>query len=83
MFFQCEDNLNPLDCSYKFLHDRIQQAAYSLIPTEHKQQTHLQIGQLLLQNIPVPERGASIFEIVNQLNYEVSLVDSIGCDCCL
>ncbi|KYC41149.1 serine/threonine protein kinase [Scytonema hofmannii PCC 7110] len=59
---------------YKFIHDRVQQAAYSLISESQKKIIHLQIGQLLLSTISVEERKEKIFELVNQLNTAAELI---------
>ncbi|MBN3925586.1 ATP-binding sensor histidine kinase [Nostoc sp. NMS4] len=59
---------------YKFVHDRVQQAAYSLIPEEEKKPIHLKIGLLLLNNIPVAEQEEKIFELVNQFNIAVEFI---------
>lgn len=59
---------------YRFLHDRIQQAAYLLIPEEQKQHTHLMIGCLLLQNSEQSHQDKHLFEIVQQLNCGMSLI---------
>jgi len=53
---------------YKFLHDRIQQAAYALIPEVEKQVTHLRIGQLLQQKMTAVEQEDNLFILVNQFN---------------
>ena len=58
---------------YKFLHDRVQQAAYSLIPEPQKPAVHRRIGQRLLNTGDVEE---NVFEIVNQLNMGVELIDT-------
>jgi predicted ATPase/signal transduction histidine kinase len=63
--------VNPV---YRFLHDRIQQAAYSLIPDRQKQATHLKIGQLLYQNSSESFRAERLFDIVGHLNIAQSLI---------
>lgn len=65
-----------MTASYRFLHDRVQQSAYSLIPKSHKAQTHYKIGQLLLQKILPAEQTKRIFEIVAQLNQGLSILST-------
>jgi predicted ATPase/signal transduction histidine kinase/tRNA A-37 threonylcarbamoyl transferase component Bud32 len=61
---------------YRFLHDRVQQAAYALIPEVQKPTVHLRVGQLLLHSTPSAELESHIFEIVNSLNIGVDLIEA-------
>ncbi|MEH2003545.1 MAG: serine/threonine-protein kinase PknK, partial [Nostoc sp.] len=65
---------NLLIQEYKFLHDRVQQASYTLIDESQKQIVHLQIGRNLLGKT-LPERLSDrLFEIVDHLNHGIELV---------
>ncbi len=59
---------------YKFVHDRIQQAAYSLIPDAEKIAIHHQVGYLLLQHTPAQQQEEKLFEMVNALNKGKALI---------
>ncbi|HEV2984917.1 MAG TPA: serine/threonine-protein kinase PknK, partial [Vicinamibacterales bacterium] len=61
---------------YRFVHDRVQESAYTLIPPEQRASEHLMIGRLLALSTPseaIPER---VFEIVAQFNRAAPLVSS-------
>jgi predicted ATPase len=62
--------------SYAFQHDRIQEAAYSLIPKDARAEAHLRIGRLLLARTPPDKREEIIFEIVSQFSRSTMLIIS-------
>jgi PAS domain S-box-containing protein len=61
---------------YRFAHDRVQEAAYRLIPEASRAAAHLQIGRMLAAHTPAARRDDAIFEIVNQLNQGAPLITS-------
>jgi PAS domain S-box-containing protein len=61
---------------YRFVHDRVQEAAYSTIPEELRAGAHLRIGRSLATHIPPEKRGEAIFEIANQVNRGAALITS-------
>src|SRR5262249_43388307 len=65
-----------LENSYRFIHDRVQEAAYSLIPEQIRAESHLRIGRLLAALTPPERREEAIFAIVNQLNRASHLIRS-------
>jgi PAS domain S-box-containing protein len=61
--------------SYEFVHDRVREAAYALIPEDGGAEAHLRIGRALLASrATAAEIEEKIFEIANQLNRGVSLI---------
>ncbi|OCQ96670.1 hypothetical protein BCD67_16260 [Oscillatoriales cyanobacterium USR001] len=67
---------NLLIQDYQFLHDRVQQAAYTMIPELEKQEIHLKIGNHLLEKLSEQQREEKIFEIVNNLNFSRELIST-------
>ncbi|WLG70835.1 trifunctional serine/threonine-protein kinase/ATP-binding protein/sensor histidine kinase [Pseudomonas brassicacearum] len=63
-----------LDDAYGFVHDRIHEAAYSLIPQDSRAETHLRIGRLLAAQTSAQGQEEAIFEIVGQLNRGAVLI---------
>ncbi|WP_246641427.1 trifunctional serine/threonine-protein kinase/ATP-binding protein/sensor histidine kinase [Paraburkholderia edwinii] len=65
-----------LSGAYRFAHDRVQEAAYLLIPEASRPAAHLQIGRMLAAHTPPARLDDAIFEIVNQLNLGAPLITS-------
>ncbi|MBA2654806.1 MAG: EAL domain-containing protein [Gammaproteobacteria bacterium] len=68
--------LDKLELHYRFAHDRIQQAAYELIPYTKRNDLHLRIGRLLLKEKILTEQDERLFEIMEHFNYSLSLISS-------
>ncbi|MEA2811095.1 MAG: hypothetical protein QOJ17_5236, partial [Rhodospirillaceae bacterium] len=71
-----QELVERLEGSYKFVHGRVQEAAYSLTPETLRAELHLRIGRLLAVQTPTEEREGAIFEIVNQMNRGAALIAS-------
>jgi predicted ATPase len=67
-----------LASSYSFVHDRVQEAAYALIPQELRAQSHLRIGRLLIAKMTQEEIADSVFNVVNQLNFGAAIMSDRG-----
>ncbi|HEY0737821.1 MAG TPA: AAA family ATPase, partial [Herpetosiphonaceae bacterium] len=63
-----------INVAYRFLHDRVWQAAYSLMNEEEKKHTHVTVGRLLLENTPLDRQEERVFDIVNHLNVGIEFI---------
>jgi|GEM_PF-1283909 len=66
--------IESLDGSFYFVHDRVQQAFYSMIDKKGKKENHLKIGRILLKTTKEKDLREEIFDIVNQFNFGKELV---------
>jgi PAS domain S-box-containing protein len=64
----------PREGSYRFFHDRVQEAAYALIPTEGRAELHLRIARLLVAETVQERVAEKIYDLVNQLNLGSALI---------
>ncbi|MCP4350997.1 MAG: SpoIIE family protein phosphatase, partial [Desulfobacterales bacterium] len=69
------DSFENESIEFRFAHDRIQQAAYSLIPEPDREKTHYKTGRLILNSLSEPEKEKRIFDIVSQLNAGMALIN--------
>ncbi|SMD42837.1 Predicted ATPase [Aquiflexum balticum DSM 16537] len=68
--------ITPTAYGYRFIHDRIQQAVYSLISDKDRIAIHYRIGSLLLEKVSKEQMENYLFVIVNQLNQGNELIES-------
>jgi len=59
---------------YRFLHDRIQQAAYGMLAEQERKANHLRIGRLLWTRLSPEALRERLFDVVGQLNAGVELM---------
>ncbi|MEP6876005.1 MAG: AAA family ATPase, partial [Burkholderiales bacterium] len=59
---------------FMFLHDRVQQAAYALIPEDRRRMVHLTVGRLLRARTSAGHLDARLFDVVHHLNLGRALI---------
>lgn len=72
------DGAGDRDSGYRFLHDRVQQAAYLAADEQARAASHLLLGRLLLTQTSGQERDGRLFDIVEQLNAGRALLADAG-----
>ncbi len=65
------EDVSAISC--RFVHDRVHQAAYSLIGEGQRQRVHLKVGRRLLETVGAVEDR--LFDIVNHVNRGAELID--------
>lgn len=64
----------PVDAAFRFAHDRIQQAAYSLLAPDDRLPVHLAVGRRLAETLENKGNDDKIFEAADHLNRARALI---------
>ncbi len=72
-----DDRQDSKRARYRFAHERIQQAAYGLLPAAKRRLIHEKLGLALLETDPL---AYNVFEVVNQLNSSFESPEHTGID---
>lgn len=75
-FLLQEGLILKLEDDFKFTHDRIQQAVYSLINEQDRNRLHFKIGKYLLSQTTAEKLDEQIFDITNHINWGAVLIES-------
>ncbi|MEM7184155.1 MAG: AAA family ATPase [Spirochaetota bacterium] len=73
--YELQETSTP-QAEFKFTHDRVQQASYKLIDENKRQEIHLKIGRLLLENTSKENLSQKVIDIVNQFNHALDILQS-------
>lgn len=71
---QANEETKEINAGFRFLHDRVQQAAYSQLPTHRRKSIHLVLGETMIANTRDLEKTERIFDICNHINLGRSLI---------
>jgi PAS domain S-box-containing protein len=63
---------------FRFLHDRVQQAAYVVVQEEERARRHLDIGRLLYRGADFVALEEQLFAIVEQMNAGRAFIDDVN-----
>ncbi len=74
------DELGPQRVTFRFAHDRIHQAARSLLDDTQAGEAHHRVATFLLEHLDEQERQARVFELVEHLNRGATLKPAIAGD---
>ena len=68
------DDFDASAIRHRFLHDRVQQASYAIIPDDERERIHLELARQILASTPEDEIDERIFEVVSHLNLGASRI---------